>query len=102
MYHYFFYIAQNDRPGSVLIDFPKDLETKHILNYRPVQPKEILKLQGYRFQYKVNRESIVNTIQLIRKVERPILYVGGGSIIENAYQEIFDLAKFFQFQSLLL
>lgn len=90
-----FYIAQNGRPGPVLIDFPKDIGTKQILNYRPVQQKEILKLQGYRFQYKINRESIVKAIQLIRKAERPILYVGGGSIISNAYQEIFDLAKFF-------
>lgn len=64
-------------------------------SYKIIDPKEILKLQGYRFQYKVNRESILNAVQLIRKAERPILYVGGGSIIENAYQEIFDLAKFF-------
>lgn len=90
-----FYIAQNGRPGPVLIDFPKDIGTKKIANYRPVQQKEILKLQGYRFQYKTNRESIINAIKLIQKAERPILYVGGGSIISNAYQEIFDLSKIF-------
>lgn len=90
-----FYIAQNGRPGPVIIDIPKDIGAQEIIKYRPVQQKEILKLQGYRFQYKINRQSIIDALSLIRKAERPILYVGGGAIISNAYQELFELAKIF-------
>lgn len=90
-----FYIAQNGRPGPVLIDIPKDVGAKEILKYRPVQQKEILKLQGYRFQYKVNKKSINEALKLIRKAERPILYVGGGTILSYAYKELFELAKVF-------
>lgn len=90
-----FYIAQNGRPGPILIDIPKDIGAKEIVNYRPIQQKEIFKLQGYRFQYKIDKESISDAIELIRKSERPILYIGGGAIISNAYLELFELAKVF-------
>ena len=90
-----FYIAQNGRPGPVLIDIPKNIGSQEILKYIPIQQKEILKLQGYRFQYKINRETIINTLDYIRKAERPILYVGGGVIISNAYKELLELAKIF-------
>ena len=90
-----FYIAQNGRPGPILIDIPKDIGAKQIIKYRPVQQKEILKLQGYRFKYKIDKESIIDAIDLVRKAERPILYVGGGTIISNAYLELFELAKIF-------
>ena len=61
----------------------------------PSKQKEILKLQGYRFKYKIDKESIIDAIDLVRKAERPILYVGGGTIISNAYLELFELAKIF-------
>jgi len=47
-----FYIAQNGRPGPVLIDIPKDVGLEEFTNYLPVQQKEILKTKGYRFQFK--------------------------------------------------
>jgi len=90
-----FYIAQNGRPGPIIIDIPKDIGAQEISKYRPVQQKEIFKLQGYRFQYKINRQSIIDALSLIRKAERPILYVGGGALISNSYKELFELAKIF-------
>jgi acetolactate synthase I/II/III large subunit len=90
-----FYIAQNGRPGPVVIDIPKDIGAQEINKYIPVQQKEILKLQGYRFQYKLDRETIVDTLQLIREAEQPILYIGGGLIISNAYNELLELSKIF-------
>jgi len=90
-----FYIAQNGRPGPILIDIPKDIGAQENFKYRPVQQKEILKFQGYRFQYKLKRQTIVSAISLLRKAERPILYIGGGALISNSYNEIFELAKIF-------
>ena len=90
-----FYIAQNGRPGPIIIDIPKDIGAQEIFRYRPVQQKEILKLHGYRFHYKINRQSIIDALSLIRKAERPILYVGGGVIISNTYKELTELAKIF-------
>jgi acetolactate synthase-1/2/3 large subunit len=90
-----FYISQNGRPGPIIIDIPKDIGTQEIIKYKPFQQKEILKLQGYRFKYKINRQSILEALSLIREAERPILYVGGGVITSNSYKELFELAKIF-------
>jgi acetolactate synthase-1/2/3 large subunit len=89
------YISQNGRPGPVLIDIPKDIGTKEITQYYPVQQKDILKLQGYRFQYKIDKQSILDTINSIRKADRPILYVGGGVLLSHAYKELFELSQIF-------
>ena len=89
------YIAQNGRPGPILIDIPKDIGSKSIIQYYPIQQKEILKLQGYRFHYKIDRQSIFNALDSIRKAQRPILYIGGGVLISHAYKELYELAKIF-------
>ena len=90
-----YYLAQNGRPGPVLIDIPKDIGAKQFVEYYPSQQKHILKLQGYRFKYRMDRTSLIETVDSIRKAAKPILYIGGGALISHAYKELIELAKTF-------
>jgi acetolactate synthase I/II/III large subunit len=91
-----FYIAQNGRPGPVLIDIPKDVGLEEIENYKPIQQKHVIKLKGYRFQYKTNRLQILQVLNYIKQATQPLLYVGGGTIIANAHEELKEFAEIFQ------
>jgi acetolactate synthase-1/2/3 large subunit len=89
-----FHIASSGRPGPVLIDVPKDVGLEEF-DYIPVNPGEV-SLTGYRPTVKGNMRQINQAIALIRKAERPLLYIGGGAISANAHGEIHELAELFQ------
>lgn len=91
-----FYIAQNGRPGPVLIDIPKDVGLEEIENYKPIQQKHIIKLKGYRFKYQTNRLQIKQILSYIKQASQPLLYVGGGAIISNSHNELKEFIKIFQ------
>lgn len=79
-----FRIAKEGRPGPVLIDIPKDVTAK-MADYEykaPVVP-EVNK--------NVDSDEIASAIDMIKKAEKPFVFVGGGSIISGASAEI---AKF--------
>lgn len=90
-----YYLAQNGRPGPILIDIPKDVGAKKFIEYYPNQQRDILKLQGHRFRYRMNRTSLIKTVDSLREAAKPILYVGGGALISHAYKELMELAKTF-------
>ena len=90
-----FYIAQNGRPGPVLIDIPKDVGLEEFTNYLPVQQKDILKTKGYRFQFKTTNKQILDALTMIREASQPLLYVGGGAVISNSHRELLKLAELF-------
>jgi acetolactate synthase-1/2/3 large subunit len=91
-----FYLAQNGRPGPVLIDIPKDVGLEEIENYKPIQQKHIIKLKGYRFKYQTNRLQIRQILNYIKQASQPLLYIGGGSIISNAHNELKEFTKIFK------
>ena len=84
-----FYIARTGRPGPVLIDIPKDVQTE-IIEFE--YPEEV-KLRSYKPTYTGNEQQIKKAASLILKSERPIFYVGGGIIFSNASEELKDLAE---------
>ena len=90
-----FYIAQNGRPGPVLIDIPKDVGLEEFTNYQPIQQKNILKSKGYRFQFKTSDKQIFDALKMIRQASQPLLYVGGGAVISNTHKELLKLAELF-------
>jgi acetolactate synthase I/II/III large subunit len=90
-----FYIAQNGRPGPVLIDIPKDVGLEEFTNYQPIQQKNILKSKGYRFQFKTSDKQILDALKMIRQASQPLLYVGGGAVISNTHKELLKLAELF-------
>jgi acetolactate synthase-1/2/3 large subunit len=90
-----FYVAQNGRPGTVVIDVPKDVGLEEIQYYLPVQQRHILKVLGYRFEYRTSQNQIEETIDLIKRASQPLLYVGGGVISSNASQELTQFAEMY-------
>lgn len=88
-----FYIAQNGRPGPVVIDVPKDVGLEKIIDYIPIQQKHILKVLGYRFEYKTSSTQIKQAEEIIKRSIQPLVYVGGGVLTSNASNELSQLAK---------
>lgn len=82
-----FYIAQEGRPGPVLIDIPKDI-TSNKAEYEKIIPKEIV-----RSSKNITEESLVKAAELINSCERPFIYAGGGVEISGATEELISFAE---------
>jgi acetolactate synthase I/II/III large subunit len=82
-----FAIALSGRPGPVLIDIPKDVQTRVIdVNAWP-EP-------GARAQPRpADQESLEQAAALIAAAERPVLYLGGGVVASNAAALAVQLAE---------
>ncbi len=84
-----FYLAENGRPGPVLIDLPKNIQQQRA---KPVFPDEP-QLRGYQMPPAPAAEDLAKVIALLEKSERPLLYVGGGIITSGAHQELLRFAE---------
>ena len=80
-----FVIAQSGRPGPVLIDVPKDVQTAKC-EYEPKTPME------KEETYAAKEIRIKEAADYINSAERPIVYFGGGLITANAQEEMLMLA----------
>ena len=81
-----FALAQSGRPGPVLIDVPKDVQTA-VCDYEPqapVQPEERHAAKDVR---------IKEAVALINASKRPFIYFGGGLITSEAQEEMLALAE---------
>jgi len=87
-----FFIATYGRPGPVLIDIPKDVGLEKF-EYFPVKPGNI-KLLGCPEISSNNSKRIAQATNLITQSNQPLLYVGGGAIISNAYDEVKELSDY--------
>lgn len=88
-----FYIARTGRPGPVLVDIPKDI-TQQVAEYRIPTDDEVREsLPGYNPHTEGNPVQIKKAADLIRKATKPVIYVGGGAILSDAAQEVYQLAK---------
>ncbi|MGA8378889.1 MAG: biosynthetic-type acetolactate synthase large subunit [Methanoregula sp.] len=85
-----FYIAGTGRQGPVLVDLPKDVNTRSVKE--PVVPEKVV-LRGYNPTYKGNKRQIDRAIELITAAERPLIYAGGGVISSNASPELVAFAS---------
>ncbi len=79
-----FDIAMKGRPGPVLIDITKDV-TADTCEYTPKKPNPPVRAG------KVDDEQVKSALKLIKKSEKPVIFVGGGAVISGADKE---LAKF--------
>ncbi|AGF54098.1 acetolactate synthase-1/2/3 large subunit [Clostridium saccharoperbutylacetonicum] len=82
-----FYIAQEGRPGPVLIDIPKDV-TAEKTQYTKLIPKEVIRKADY-----ITDKALQEAIELINQSKRPFIYAGGGIRISGATQELINFAE---------
>jgi acetolactate synthase-1/2/3 large subunit len=84
-----FYIAQSGRPGPVVIDVPKDVQQAKTQPVWPTLEQIKKNLRGYtQPDLRADEVALNEIIGLIKKAERPALYVGGGIISSGAAAEL--------------
>ncbi len=84
-----YYIAGTGRPGPVVVDLPKDM----LMAKAPFHYPKSVSIRGYSFAGKGNRKQIQKAAELINAAEKPLFYVGGGTIISDAAVELTRLAR---------
>lgn len=89
------YIAQNGRPGPVLIDVPKDIGLEKIRKYRPCRQRTVDKILGWHYSSMFQKLSLRKILNLLEDCSSPLLYVGGGVISSNATMELLKFAERF-------
>ncbi|MCI9595325.1 MAG: biosynthetic-type acetolactate synthase large subunit [Lachnospiraceae bacterium] len=82
-----FAIAQTGRPGPVLVDITKDVTAaEYEYTYEAPSPVE-------RLTDKITEEAMDRAVEIIRKAQKPFIFVGGGAVIANASDELRAFAK---------
>lgn len=77
-----FYLATSGRPGPVLVDIPKDTTDPNIkVPYR--YPREIT-MRSYHPADKGHPGQIKKAVAAMLAAQRPVLYTGGGVILDDA------------------
>jgi acetolactate synthase I/II/III large subunit len=74
--HEAFYVAQNGRPGPVVVDLPKDIQFKTGSYARPLSNQH----KTYRPTVKGDMDHIRAAVELMANAKRPVFYTGGGVI----------------------
>lgn len=81
-----FQIAKSGRPGPVLIDVPKDIQTA-VYEYTPAP------VVGKWENPKATDAQIDQAVEMIAQSRRPYIYIGGGAIGAGIEQQVMDLAE---------
>ena len=91
-----FFLAQNGRPGPVLIDIPKDvgLEETIYSGYRKLS--ELCEKTNYRTEHLTNLNNLKRIVSYFTESYQPLFYVGGGIIRSNSFKVLQQIAKIFQ------
>lgn len=88
-----FYIASSGRPGPVLVDIPKDItQQKTVFTY----PASV-SMRSYNPVTNGNSRQIKKAAQLILSAKRPMVYTGGGVILDNASDALTELVRLLNF-----
>jgi len=94
-------VAQEGRPGPVLIDVPKDVQNQKTpytpgaggVSLRDKKTQSLRETPPARGVASSPDEGVREAARLIAAAERPLLMVGHGVIIGNAYTEVRMLAE---------
>jgi len=82
-----FHIAQDGRPGPVLIDIPKDI-TADKTQYTKLIPREVVRKSEY-----ITDKALQEAVELINQSEKPFIFAGGGVGLSGATSELINFAE---------
>ena len=83
-----FYIATSGRPGPVVVDIPKDVTAKKA----PFHYPERVSLRSYNPTVRGHPGQIRRALELILSAKRPMIYTGGGVVLDDAAAELTEFA----------
>jgi acetolactate synthase-1/2/3 large subunit len=84
-----FFIAETGRPGPVLIDIPKDVQT----NEAEMTFPDEFKIRGYHPWSDPDMVNSEKAIDMLLNAEKPVILAGGGTIISSAFAELQAIAE---------
>jgi acetolactate synthase I/II/III large subunit len=91
-----FYLAQNGRPGPVLIDIPKDVGLEEVDSYSYSKIKELAVYTKDRTSHYLPKGVFQKFFSFLSQSYQPLFYVGGGALHSGAWKIIQQLAKIYQ------
>ncbi len=83
-----FYIATTGRPGPVLIDLPKNVQS----GIENVEFTNKIDIRGYKLPSEPNPTKISEAADLLAQAECPIILAGGGVITSGASDELVQMS----------
>ncbi len=84
-----FHIAASGKPGPVLIDIPKDIQTAA----GPAEYPSSVQIRGYKLNESVHVGQLKKAYKLLRSAEKPLILAGGGVNIAGAGDKLLQLAE---------
>jgi len=90
-----FYVATSGRPGPVVVDVPKDV-TRPDLKIPYEYPAEV-KMRSYNPVTRGHTGQMKRALELILSAKRPMIYTGGGVILDDASEELRKMTRMLGF-----
>lgn len=84
-----FYIARTGKPGPVLIDIPKDIQTAA----GPAEYPEKVDIRGYKINDSVHIGQLKKAYKLLKSAKKPLILAGGGINIARANGKLLKFAE---------
>ncbi|MGH8658607.1 MAG: acetolactate synthase 3 large subunit [Gammaproteobacteria bacterium] len=84
-----FYVAMTGRPGPVVVDIPKDVTANATEYHYPAS----IEMRSYRPNAKGHPGQIKRAAELMLAAKRPMIYAGGGVILDNAAGDLTELTR---------
>ena len=88
-----FYVATTGRPGPVVVDIPKDITVEKAEYDYPAE----ISMRSYNPVVKGHIGQIKRAVQLMQQAKRPMLYTGGGVVLDNASAELTEMTRILNF-----
>lgn len=85
-----FYIAASGRPGPVVVDIPKDVTADTAEYAYP----EAVEIRSYKPVTRGHPGQIKKAAVLILSAKRPMIYTGGGVVLDNASAELIEFTRY--------
>lgn len=79
-----FYIAQTGKPGPVLIDIPKDIQTAS----GPAEYPSHVDIRGYKPIHGVHIGQLKKAYKMLKSAKKPLILAGGGVNISHAGEKL--------------
>ena len=84
-----FYVAATGRPGPVLVDIPKDVQSASA----QMRMVDGVSMRGYHPWTDPDIRNVGRAIETLIRADKPIILAGGGAIISSAFAELQAVAE---------
>ncbi len=90
-----FYVASSGRPGPVVVDIPKDVTLPDVKI--PYEYPANITMRSYNPVSRGHTGQMKKALDLILSAKRPMVYTGGGVILDGASEELREFTRILGF-----